>query len=276
MTSSSLSRRRAPTRTVIETGTGQGFLTRRIENGCATTSASSATSHTLNGELRSPRWSSSTGSDACSHPTKAPTTKRWRPRACACWTRTLRFEYTEIQRWWRRARPGAAVFVHDAGNGHGDDTPHALVRATIIELGIPGIFLDNPRGAFVGQKPPVGGRSSVATGTYVANRLVELEARLPHATGDEDVPLHGRRSARVRRAEEAAVGSLSPPVSRADDQRLHGGDRSVRRQTGSEGQCVARGGLDTGTSTALASSGPGRARRPRVQTTEATQRICVR
>lgn len=59
----------------------------------------------------------------------------------------------EIDLWWQAAPAGAALLVHDAGNGHGPEAPHHLVRARIEEHGIVGAFLKNPRGSFVGFKP---------------------------------------------------------------------------------------------------------------------------
>ena len=59
----------------------------------------------------------------------------------------------EVRAWWSAAPPGAIVLVHDTGNGHPPETPHARLGALIRELGIPGTFLKNPRGAFLGVKP---------------------------------------------------------------------------------------------------------------------------
>jgi len=76
---------------------------------------------------------------------------------------------SEIRRWRDRAAPGAVLVVHDAGNGHGRGTPHAELRALITALAIPGFFLANPRGAFVGVSTrPIDERPS----------RIELQARL--------------------------------------------------------------------------------------------------
>jgi hypothetical protein len=61
--------------------------------------------------------------------------------------------FDEVKAWWRAAPPGALVLVHDTGNGHPPNTPQARLSALIRELGIPGVFLNNPRGAFLGLKP---------------------------------------------------------------------------------------------------------------------------
>jgi hypothetical protein len=59
----------------------------------------------------------------------------------------------ELKTWWRAAPGGALVLVHGTGNGHAPETPHARLGALIRELGIPGVFLKNPRGGFLGLKP---------------------------------------------------------------------------------------------------------------------------
>jgi predicted O-methyltransferase YrrM len=58
----------------------------------------------------------------------------------------------EIKRWWSAARNGAVLFVHDAGNRHDPDSHHGRIGALLRELRIPGVFLKNPRGSFLGIK----------------------------------------------------------------------------------------------------------------------------
>lgn len=71
--------------------------------------------------------------------------------------------FAEIERWWKVARPNSMVFVHDAGNGHSAETVHARVANTIESLQIPGRFLRNPRGAFIGWKgQPPGAEAALA------------------------------------------------------------------------------------------------------------------
>jgi hypothetical protein len=59
----------------------------------------------------------------------------------------------ELRAWWRAAQPGAVVLVHDARAGAPEDTAQGRLAALVAELGIPGTFLENPRGAFLGVKP---------------------------------------------------------------------------------------------------------------------------
>ena len=53
----------------------------------------------------------------------------------------------EITAWWRGAAPGALVLIDGSGDEAGRLTSH--IRA----LGIPGSFLQSPRGAYLGVKP---------------------------------------------------------------------------------------------------------------------------
>jgi Methyltransferase domain len=138
---------------IIETGTGQGFLTRRI-------AAVLGSDQTLTCFESDPTWRQALallrffdGHRCVISPHDSPDTVEFAAADLTCLDADFRYRLLEIQRWWQAAAEGALVFVHDAGNGHGPDTPHATVRAKIVELSIPGFFLANPRGAFIGVKP---------------------------------------------------------------------------------------------------------------------------
>lgn len=105
--------------------------------------------------------------------------------------------YGEIQRWWRSAPPGSVLFVHDAGNPYVDEPQFARTRATIEELGIPGIFLGNPRGGFLGQRPPTTDARLDAGG--LANRLAEVERQLRELRATKTVRYTARARAVVAR-----------------------------------------------------------------------------
>ncbi|MGZ4257846.1 MAG: class I SAM-dependent methyltransferase, partial [Gaiellaceae bacterium] len=163
-----------PTR-IIETGTGQGFLTRRV--------ASVLRDHqTLTCFESDPTWREALmslpffdGHRCVISPHDSPRTAELASADFTCLDADFPHRLLEIQRWWQAAAEGALVFVHDAGNGHGPDTPHAIVRAKIVELSIPGFFLANPRGAFIGVKP---------TRSAVTASIEELQARLRAAEGE--------------------------------------------------------------------------------------------
>ena len=153
---------------IIETGTGQGFLTRRV-------AAVLRGDQTLTCFESDPTWRLALESlpffdrhRCVISPHDSPDSAELATADLTCLDADFGYRLLEIQRWWQTAAAGTLVFIHDAGNGHGPDTPHATVRAKIVDLSIPGFFLANPRGAFIGVKPD---RS-----TDTAN--IEMQARL--------------------------------------------------------------------------------------------------
>ena len=167
---------------IIETGTGQGFLTRRV-------AAVLAGDQQLTCFESDPTWRQALASLPFFDGQRCAISMDNSPAAGEFATADLTYldsdfgyRLREIERWWHAAAEGAVVFVHDAGNGHGPATPHATVRAKIVELAIPGSFLANPRGAFIGVKP--GRRGGIAhTGELQARvRAAEDELRALQAT----------------------------------------------------------------------------------------------
>jgi hypothetical protein len=162
---------------LIETGTGQGFLTRRLKSALGP-------EQLLTCFESDPTWREALsalaffdGERAVLSLAESPTSEELALTDLTCLDSDVPCRLLELERWWEAAVAGAAVFVHDAGNGHSPDTPHAAVRETIARLEIPGFFLANPRGAFVGVKPLAGGddpETELATRLEVAER--ELEA----------------------------------------------------------------------------------------------------
>ena len=137
---------------IIETGTGQGFLTRRI--GAVLRGEQSLTCFESD-----PMWRKALtllpffdGEHRVISPNDSPNTAELATADLTFLDADFPYRLPEITRWWQAAAEGAVVVVHDAGNRHGPDTAHATVRALIVELAIPGFFLANPRGAFIGVK----------------------------------------------------------------------------------------------------------------------------
>ena len=56
----------------------------------------------------------------------------------------------ELWGWIYHGKPGSVCIVHDAGNGHPGDTFHADVGNICRASNVPGVFLKNPRGAWLG------------------------------------------------------------------------------------------------------------------------------
>jgi hypothetical protein len=144
--------------TLIETGTGQGFMTRRVREqiGPGQQLLCFESDAEWREALRAlPCFD---GRICALSPKEEPDDADFAGAALTVLdSGDFRRRFREVEAWWRAARPGALVLVHDAGNGHAPETPHARLRALIQELGIPGVFLKNPRGGFLGLKPEQAG-----------------------------------------------------------------------------------------------------------------------
>jgi hypothetical protein len=147
-------------RTLIETGVGQGFLTRRVATRLGP--GQRLVCFEANGLWREALSEIAffRGDGPCSLSTRATPNDIELASAGLCIIDSgLGIRFDELRAWWEHAAPGALLLVHDTGNNHPPQTPHAQIAALILELGIPGTFLKNPRGAFLGVKPgaPYGG-----------------------------------------------------------------------------------------------------------------------
>jgi predicted O-methyltransferase YrrM len=184
---------------IVETGTGQGFLTRRI-------------AAVLQGDQKlicfesDPTWRQALASlpffdgERCViSPHDSPHAAELETADLTCFDSDFRHRLPEVKRWWQSASEGALLFAHDAGNRHGPDTPHASVRAKIIELAIPGFFLANPRGAFIGIK--------LSRHPHTAS-TAELRARLD-AAEDELRALRATKTFRYSEAARRLYGRLT-------------------------------------------------------------------
>ena len=138
---------------VIETGTGQGFLTRRIK-------PRPGEARRLTCFESHPVWREAMASlpffdgEQCAlSPNPTPSEAEFATAGVSVLDSKIKFRPSELEAWWRSAPSGALVVVHDASRRHDADPSHALMTRLITELGIPGFFLENPRGGFVGVKP---------------------------------------------------------------------------------------------------------------------------
>jgi len=59
--------------------------------------------------------------------------------------------FAEIQWWHDFAKPGAVALIHDTADA--PDTIHQSTRELIEDLGMTGVFLNNPRGCFMAVQP---------------------------------------------------------------------------------------------------------------------------
>jgi predicted O-methyltransferase YrrM len=160
-------------KSVVETGVGQGFLTRRV-----VAELVGRTNQQLVCFESEPLWRemlSTLGIFDGVRCTLASTETPDPSLLAACDLCLLdsneAFRLDEIKRWWEVAPPGGVLFVHDAGSPRGPSAGHETVHAFLRALAIPGMFLENPRGGFVGVKP-------VLATHHTAEQIAALEAEL--------------------------------------------------------------------------------------------------
>ena len=139
--------------TVVETGIGQGYTTRRV----AAALPEGATYHCFESDddlrtaLAGLPWFADHAAVVLS-PLPTPPDEVLATADLTILDSGSDHRHDELRTWRRVARPEAFLLVHDTGNGHPEWTPHHRLRLLIEELAVPGVFLTNPRGAFLGQQ----------------------------------------------------------------------------------------------------------------------------
>lgn len=135
---------------VIETGTGQGFLTRALSTGrqepilCYESDA---------------EWQNQLHDRGIFPFGMANLSRALTPDSYTMSQADLvlldsmdPFRLAELCLWAAVGKPGSFLWVHDAGNGHPTWDGHYTLGQLIRTLKIPGKFLENPRGSFITQK----------------------------------------------------------------------------------------------------------------------------
>jgi hypothetical protein len=138
---------------VIETGVGQGFTTRRLV--AALEGVGRLLCFEADAELRAslgalPFFRSS---NVVLSNANTPSGDEFADAVLTVLDSDPGERLAEIARWYVSAPDGAVLVVHDTGNGHDHQTIHASIASAISALSLPGWFLRNPRGAFVGYRP---------------------------------------------------------------------------------------------------------------------------
>jgi hypothetical protein len=137
---------------IVETGVGQGFMTRRLAE--VLRPGQSLLVFEDDADIRSGLqrlpFFAQPGHSLGATPT--PTAEDLSDAEMTILDSEIPSRLAEIDLWWEVAPEGAALLVHDAGNGHGPEAPHHLIHSRIETHGIAGVFLKNPRGSFLGFK----------------------------------------------------------------------------------------------------------------------------
>jgi hypothetical protein len=66
---------------------------------------------------------------------------------------SMEFRLTEFDLWQKYGKPGSILVCHDVSNRHRLNKIHTRLHDHISASGMTGIFLSNPRGAWMGQHP---------------------------------------------------------------------------------------------------------------------------
>lgn len=131
---------------IVETGTGQGFLTRAIESPNHTLVCYETDVYWAN-QLRRRAIFPRAASQLALDPTPAVGTMA---KADLVLLDSMDpWRMAELCLWAACAKPGSILWVHDAGNGHPSWDGHYTLGTLIRTLKIPGRFLENPRGSFL-------------------------------------------------------------------------------------------------------------------------------
>jgi hypothetical protein len=138
-------------RVVIETGVGQGYLTRRIaENLHGAHLLCFEADPVVRAELRKLPFFDDMNHEC--RDSASPSEDDFAHADISILDSDFPVRFDEVRRWWESAGDGAVALFHDCGNGHGPETPHAALASFIQALGITGVFLKNPRGSFLAVK----------------------------------------------------------------------------------------------------------------------------
>lgn len=133
--------------TVVETGVGQGYTTRRVAK--AMLPGHDLILYESNDEIReaiSP-WGRA---NLQSEPT--PSKDVIKELQALIVDSAPPFRHQEIRLWAKYAKSGAVLIMHDAGNGHKETSNHCRNYALVRDLGLTGVKFGNPRGSVLAWK----------------------------------------------------------------------------------------------------------------------------
>jgi hypothetical protein len=136
---------------VIETGVGQGYMTRSIaaalNDGCLVAFESDDEWRDMMWPLEFWRFRNNTQLS----PNPMPTAEQLAAADLCVFDSDFHYRFIEITTWSEVAQPGAVALIHDTSDR--DGTVHQTVRELIGDLGMTGVFLQNPRGCFMAVQP---------------------------------------------------------------------------------------------------------------------------
>lgn len=132
---------------IIETGMGQGFITKSIN--AAKPKESVFTTYESDAAFRKKP-------PVCGcivSAKESPAVGDIKKADLLVFDSDTRIRLREIELWHKHGKPGSTMIVHDVSDRHGPEKIHTRLLNHIRELGINGSLLRNPRGGFISTKP---------------------------------------------------------------------------------------------------------------------------
>lgn len=141
-------------RLVIETGVGQGYMTRAIVP--ALRDGQHLAAYESDAEWRSMLWPLPFWVDnrfvVSLSPDPSPADENFLEADLCVLDSEFSVRMEEIERWHGCSKHGSVALIHDAGEHHDETTIHSAIHDLIVDLGIAGFFMHNPRGSFLAVK----------------------------------------------------------------------------------------------------------------------------
>ena len=138
---------------IVETGVGQGYMTRAIVQ--VLTADQELVAYESDDDWRAAMWTLPFWTDNRFNTTLAedPSPGLFVTAAAdlCVFDSDWEWRFAEVKLWNRYAKPGSVAIIHDTNDE--PDTIHRELRELILELGMTGVFLNNPRGCFMAVQP---------------------------------------------------------------------------------------------------------------------------
>lgn len=138
---------------VVETGVGQGYITRRLNDSKKAADLVFCFESDVAWRKRLSRldwWTCCEGRPVLDPDVSTPPQFLIQAADLVILDSNDPWRMAELCLWAACGKPGSLLFVHDTGNGHPTWDGHFNLGMLIRTLQLEGIWLENPRGAFLG------------------------------------------------------------------------------------------------------------------------------
>ena len=135
---------------VVETGVGQGYMTRAIVD--AMGDEQTLVSYESDDDWRAALWGLPFWTDnrfvASISPDQTPDWKVFAEADLCIIDSGFDYRFAEIELWHQSAKPGAVALIHDTGEQHHDQTVHVQIKEWIVRLGHDRVLSPQPAWLF--------------------------------------------------------------------------------------------------------------------------------